>query len=77
MASLDLRQVIRNRQLAALVANLLLASYQKRLGGALGVMPGAELLTATEVAEELGIPVRLCDRDVRITLRRAWASMSL
>ena len=31
--SLDLKQVIRNRQLAALMANLLLASYQKRLGG--------------------------------------------
>jgi pheromone shutdown-related protein TraB len=74
--SLDLRQVIRNRQLAALFANLLLASYQKRLGGMLGVVPGTELLEATRVAEELGIPVRLCDRDVRITLRRAWASMS-
>jgi pheromone shutdown-related protein TraB len=75
-ASLDLRQVIRNRQLAALFANLLLASYQKRLGGMLGVVPGTELLEATRVAEELGIPVRLCDRDVRITLRRAWACMS-
>ena len=29
--SLDLKQVIRSRQLAALIANLLLASYQKRL----------------------------------------------
>jgi len=75
--ALDLKQVIRSRQLAALIANLLLASYQKRLGGALGVMPGAELLEATRVAEELAIPVSLCDRDVRVTLRRAWASMSL
>jgi pheromone shutdown-related protein TraB len=74
--SLDLKQVIRNRQLAALIANLLLASYQKRLGGALGVQPGTELLEAARVADELGIPVALCDRDVRITLRRAWASMS-
>ena len=75
--ALDLKQVIRSRQLAALIANLLLASYQKRLGGALGVMPGTELLEATKVSEELGIPVSLCDRDVRVTLRRAWASMSL
>jgi pheromone shutdown-related protein TraB len=75
--SLDLKQVIRRRQLAALIANLLLASYQKRLGGALGVLPGTELLEATRVAEELGIPVSLCDRDVRVTLRRAWTSMSL
>ena len=74
--SLDLKQVIRDQQLSPLIANLLLASYQKKLGGALGVVPGTELLEATKVAEELGIPVSLCDRDVRITLRRAWASMS-
>ena len=75
--SLDLKQIIRNRQLAPLLANLLLASYQKRLGGALGVLPGTELLEAAKVADELGIEVALCDRDVRVTLRRAWASMSL
>jgi len=75
--SLDLRQVIRNRQLAPLLANLLLASYQKKLGGVLGVLPGTELLEATRAAKELGIPVSLCDRDVRVTLRRTWASMSL
>ena len=31
--ALDLKQLIRNRQLAALVANLMLAAYQKKLGG--------------------------------------------
>jgi pheromone shutdown-related protein TraB len=75
--NLDLRQVIRQRQLAPLLANLVLASYQKKLGGALGVIPGTELLEAARSAEEHQIPVALCDRDVRITLRRAWASMSL
>lgn len=75
--SLDLKKVIRERQLAALLANLLLASYQKKLGGALGITPGTELLEAAKTADELGIPVALCDRDVRVTLRRAWASMSL
>jgi pheromone shutdown-related protein TraB len=74
-SELDLRQLIRKKQLAALLANLLLASYQKKLGGALGILPGTELLEATKVAEEFGIPVALCDRDVRVTLRRAWASM--
>jgi pheromone shutdown-related protein TraB len=75
--SLDLKQVIRKQQLAALLANLVLASYQKKLGGALGVEPGAELLEATRAADELGIPFFLCDRDVRVTLRRAWSSMSM
>lgn len=75
--SLDLRQVIRNKQLAPLIVNLMLASYQKKLGGALGVLPGTELLEAARAADEHGIPIALCDRDVRITLRRAWASMSM
>jgi pheromone shutdown-related protein TraB len=75
--NLDLRQVIRQRQLAPLLANLVLASYQKKLGGALGVIPGTELLEAARAAEQHEIPVALCDRDVRITLRRAWGSMSL
>jgi len=74
---LDLRQVIRDRQLATLMLNFLLSSYQKRLGGKLGVVPGSELLEAARTAEALDIPVVLCDRDIRITLRRAWSSLSL
>lgn len=75
--SLDLKTVIRNRQLVPLLLNLLLMSYQKQLGGQLGVVPGSELLAAAQLAERLDIPVRLCDRDVRVTLRRAWAALSL
>lgn len=75
--ALDLREVIRKQQLAALVMNLLLASYQKRLGGKLGVTPGSELLEATKVAKEFDIPISLCDREIRITLRRAWGALSL
>jgi pheromone shutdown-related protein TraB len=74
--TLDLRQVIRKRQLATLLVNLVLSSYQKRLGMKLGVMPGSELLEASLVAKELGIEVALCDRDIRITLRRTWAALS-
>ncbi|MCG8591544.1 MAG: TraB/GumN family protein [Proteobacteria bacterium] len=74
--SLDLRQIIRQQQLTTLFANLLLASYQKKLGGKLGVTPGAELLEAAQTAAKLDIPVALCDRDIRITLRRAWRAMS-
>ena len=39
--SLDLREVIRQRQLTTLMMNLMLASYQRQLGGRLGVMPGS------------------------------------
>lgn len=74
--SLDLKQIIREKQLAPLLMNLLLSSYQKRLGGKLGVTPGSELLEATKAANEHGIPISLCDRDIRVTLRRAWSALS-
>ncbi len=75
--NLDLKQVIRNKQLSTLLVNLILASYQKKLGGQLGVMPGTELLTAAKIAEQNNIGVELCDRDIRVTLRRAWKATSL
>ncbi len=60
-----------------LIANLVLASFQKRLGNELGVKPGEEMKTAVETAEELGISYALCDREVQTTLRRAWAKCGL
>lgn len=73
----DLRQIIRDKQLATLIVNLLLSSYQRRLGMKLGVMPGSELLEAAKTAEALDIPVSLCDRDIRITMRRAWGNLGV
>ncbi len=74
--SLDLKEIIRKKQLSTLLFNLMLASYQKKLGNQLGVLPGTELLVAVKTAEGKGIPIALCDRDVRVTLRRAWHATS-
>ncbi len=73
---LDLKSVIKKKQLSTLMVSLMMASYQKKLGENLGVSPGAELLAAARTAERLDIPVSLCDRDIRVTLRRAWKSTS-
>ena len=73
---LDLVQVLRNKKGFLLLANLVLSSFQRRLGAGLGVSPGEELLTAVRLAEEAGIPFSLCDRDIQLTLRRAWARTS-
>ncbi len=74
--NLDLKEVVRKKQLSTLMINLILSSYQKKLGGQLGVMPGTELLTAAQAAEKMAIPVVLCDRSIRVTLRRAWHATS-
>lgn len=69
----DLKTVIKTKQLATLIANLVLGSYQKRMGAQTGVKPGAELKEAVDTAEEKNIPVVLADRDIKITLKRTWA----
>ncbi|MBU0558875.1 MAG: TraB/GumN family protein [Bacteroidetes bacterium] len=74
--SLTLKEVMKQKQLSTLLINILLSSYQKKLGEKLGVIPGIELLEAANTAKELSIPIELCDRDVRITLKRAWNFMS-
>jgi pheromone shutdown-related protein TraB len=74
---LNLKEVIRRKQLSPLIVNIILSSYQRRLGGQLGVVPGTEMLEATKIAKELEIPIALCDRDVRVTLGRAWRSTPL
>lgn len=74
--SLDLRELIRKKQLSTLLANLVLASYQKKLGEQLGMRPGEELLAAVRAAEKCGCRLELCDRDIRVTMRRAWHSTS-
>ena len=70
--SLDLKEIIRKQQLSTLMVNLVLASFQKRLGDKLGVLPGMEMLEAIRMAEKHNVPVILGDRDVRVTMRRAW-----
>ncbi len=75
-AALDIKEIIRKKQLSTLLVNLILSSYQKKIGGQLGVLPGTELLEAARIAEENKIPLELSDRDVRVTLRRAWHSTS-
>lgn len=71
--TMDLRQVIKNKQLGTLIANLVLGSYQKRMGAQTGVKPGSELKEAVDVAENAGHELVLADRDIKITLRRTWA----
>jgi len=73
---LNLREIIRTKQLATLILNMVLAGYQRSLGLQLGVKPGSELLAAARSAEALAIDLALVDRDVRVTLRRAWGALS-
>ena len=74
---LDIRQVLRERKGFLLLANLVLAAFQKRLGAHLEVTPGAEMVAAIEACREHQIRFVLADRDIQTTLRRAWARAGL
>lgn len=69
----DLRKIIREHQLGTLIANLVLGSYQKRMGMQTGVRPGAELYGAVLKSREENVPTVLADRDIKVTLRRTWS----
>jgi pheromone shutdown-related protein TraB len=72
-AKLDIIKVIREGKGFLLIANLVLSSFQYRLGDDLGIKPGEEMRAAVDAALELGIPYSFCDREVQQTLRRAWS----
>lgn len=74
---LDIISVLKKNQGLVLLANLVLASFQKRMGANVGVKPGDEMRAALDAAESRNIPVALVDRPIQTTLRRAWAKNSL
>ena len=73
---LNIFQVIRQKRVLFLLSSLALSAYQRRMGEKLGVRPGAELLAAVKVAEEVGAELVLADRDIQATLKRTWANLS-
>jgi len=73
---LNVGKVIRQGKGFLLMANLVLASFQRRLGKDLGVKPGEEMLAAVTTCQELSVPFSLCDRNIQVTLRRAWSRTS-
>ena len=73
----DLLKIIKEGRSAMILLQSALAAQQRRMGVSSGEKPGAELLAAVNAAEESDIPVEMIDRDVVITLRRAWKKMGM
>ena len=75
--NLDIVKVLKGGQGFVLMANLVLASFQKRMGADVGVKPGEDMKAAITVAEEMNVPAVMVDRPIQMTLKRAWAKNSL
>jgi pheromone shutdown-related protein TraB len=74
---LDLKTLLKENKGFLMLANMALSSYQKRLGEQMGVQPGDEIMGAARLAEQKGIPLSLCDREIQTTFKRAWRLSSL
>jgi pheromone shutdown-related protein TraB len=74
---LDVAKILKEGKGFLLIANLVLSGFQRRMGKEFGVQPGEEMKAAVMAAQEEGIPFALCDREIEVTLRRAWGTCSL
>jgi len=75
--NMDIVKVIKEKKGFLLLANLVLASFQKKIGSEFGVKPGQEMMQAVQIAKDKDVPFSLCDREIQVTLRRAWAKSGL
>ena len=74
---LDIIEVLKSGKGFLLLANLVLAAFQKRIGADVGVKPGDEMKAAVTAAQSLAIRTELVDRPIHTTLKRAWAKNNL
>lgn len=69
--------LIRSNNAYFILAQTFLSSIQRKLGEEYGVEPGSEMIAAMQEAEKSNIPVALVDRDITVTLKRAWRMMGI
>ena len=70
-----LLKVVKEGKAPLVLIQSLLAAEQRKLGLDEGQQPGAELIAAVEEAKAADLEVALVDRDIQVTLRRAWKNM--
>lgn len=71
----DIFTVIKAGNTHVLVAQLILAAFQKKLGDRLNIRPGEEMMRAVRAADGTGSKVVLADREIKTTLKRTWAAL--
>lgn len=73
----DIEEILHSQNFNQLLIQWVLAYIQRKIGMDVGVEPGAEMKAAIAETEGKGIELALIDRDIRLTLHRFWASMSI
>ncbi len=71
-SNMDIVQVIKQGKAMLIMANLFLASFQRKIAAKLGVQPGLEMIQGIDSAKEIDADIVLADRDIQITFKRIW-----
>ncbi|MDZ4165863.1 MAG: TraB/GumN family protein [Smithellaceae bacterium] len=74
---MDIVKLIKEKKASLLLAQWVVASYQRKIAEKFQIRPGEEMLRAVRKAEEIGAELVLADRDIRVTLLRTWRMMGL
>ena len=72
---MDIVKVIRSGKIYLLFSSILLSIFQKKMGDRLTSAPGDEFRRAIEISRKKNIAHHFIDREIRITLKRAWQSV--
>ena len=72
-----INKLLKSGNVYLLLAQTFLGSIQRRLGKEYGIEPGSEMVAAIDEAKKQNLKVALVDRDISITLKRAWKKMGL
>ena len=75
--STPVTQLLKSNNAYLMLAQTFLSSIQRRLGKEYGVEPGSEMIAAMQEAKKFGLKVALVDRDISVTLKRAWRKMGI
>jgi pheromone shutdown-related protein TraB len=71
----DIVKVVRAKQTSLLLFQLIMLSFQKKIAQKFNITPGEEMIRAINKAKEIDAEVVLADREIRVTLLRAWRMM--
>jgi len=73
----EIDKVIREGKSYLFLMQLLLSNFQRKIGDELDIKPGSEMLKSIKIAQEKNIKIALVDRDIKVSLKRAFNLMSL
>jgi pheromone shutdown-related protein TraB len=68
-------QLLKSNNAYLVLAQTFLSSIQRKLGKEYGVEPGSEMIAAINEAKNHNLDIALVDRDISVTLKRAWRKM--